>query len=442
MKKKLQLELKNQELIDFDSNHLWHPYALPYSKNNLNLQARFANKSTIEVEKYGNLIDAMSSWWCVIHGYNHKKLNQAIEKQLKKFSHIMFGGLTHKPAIKLGKKLLEINSDKQNNSHFQSVFFADSGSVSVEVAIKMALQYQTLKGKNDKTKIMSLFGGYHGDTLAAMSVCDPIKGMHQLFKNTIPKQIFGPKPPAGAIDDKISNAYKQELNNLFKENHQKTAAFIIEPLVQGAGGMHFYSAEVLNEIRKLCDQYGIVLIFDEIATGFGRLGKLFAHQYTKITPDILCLGKAMSGGYLNIAAVLVKKFISDAFDESNAKMMHGPTFMANPLACSVSLASIELLLQKNWQKKINKIETTIKLYFDELNKQSVPFIKNTRVLGAIGVIELTNANLSAEVQQKCLAKGIWIRPFGELVYIMPPYCIKNRELIYLCSTLCQIIKSL
>ncbi len=399
-------------LLDFDNEHIWHPYAsLPNEvKPHLVKSAKGVYLTLADDIK---VIDGMSSWWSAIHGYNHPKLNKAITKQVKKMSHVMFGGLTHKPAIKLVKTLIKITP-----SNLDKVFFADSGSVAVEVAIKMALQYFIAKNKPQKNKLLTIKGGYYGDTFGAMALCDPINGMHHLFNEILAKHYFVSRPKPYDNDKDL-----KELENTVINNHQNIAAIILEPILQGAGGMWIYRNEYLKKARELCDKYDILLIVDEIATGFGRTGKLFAVEHANITPDILCLGKAITGGYLSFAATICSKKISDTV----GLLMHGPTFMANPLACSIANKSIKLLLKSNWQQKIQTIE---KILIDELIPlKKHPKVKDIRIIGAVGVVEMKD-KIEVETTQKTLIQnGVWLRPFGKLLYTMPPYIIKKQELL-------------
>lgn len=375
----------------------------------------------------------MSSWWSAIHGYNHPVINQAAKNQIEKLSHIMFGGFTHQPAIDLAKLLIDITP-----SGLDKIFYADSGSIAVEVALKVCLQYWKSANKPAKTKFMALKRAYHGDTFGAMSVCDPDEGMHNLFKPNIMQNIFAPAPQSGLAIDHQQDLVT--LENLFKVHHHQLAGFILEPLVQGAGGMHFYRPEYLTGARELCDYYNVLLIADEIATGFGRTGKLFACEWANITPDIMCLGKGLTGGYMTLAAMLCTDKISHTISSANpGLLMHGPTFMGNPLACSIALASTKLLLDSPWQDNVTQINRVLTDQFSSL--KSFKGVKDIRVFGAIGVIELEQDGLGSAIQQVAIEMGIWLRPFGRIIYTMPAYNIEIEQLNRLAKVMVEAVKT-
>ncbi|WP_425389898.1 adenosylmethionine--8-amino-7-oxononanoate transaminase [Ekhidna sp.] len=410
----------NKEDLSFDQNRIWHPYT-SLSNPLPTYPVASADGVRLKLADGKELIDGMSSWWTTIHGYNVPELNQAAKDQLKKMAHVMFGGITHEPAIKLCQKLVKITPEG-----LEKVFLADSGSVSVEVAMKMAIQYQHAKGQSQKSKFMTIRNGYHGDTTGAMSVCDPEGGMHHLFAEFLPKHFFVDQPQK-RFEESYENEELAQLEQFFRLNSDKCAAFILEPVVQGAGGMWFYSPDYLKKIRQLCDAHDILLIADEIATGFGRTGKLFACEHAEVTPDIMCVGKALTGGYMTLAATLTTQHVAETVCNGEAGVfMHGPTFMGNPLACAIANKSLELLFTSNWQDKVSAIEKQLKQELIPLaNSLSV---KDVRVLGAIGVVEMKGTVDVPKAQKFFVEKGVWIRPFRNLIYIMPPYIIEKGDL--------------
>ncbi len=415
--------------FQFDKEHLWHPYASFETSIN-NYKVLSAKGVELELSNGQKIIDGMSSWWSVIHGYNHPEINKAAKDQIDKMSHVMFGGLTHEPAITLGKQLLEILPNG-----LEKIFYCDSGSVSVEVAMKMAIQYQYARGHYKKSKLMTFRGGYHGDTTGAMSVCDPENGMHHLFANFLPKHFFSNSPELG-FDRELTNEQVQELEHFFITHSKESAAFILEPIVQGAGGMRIYSPQYLKIIRSLCDQYDVLLIADEIATGFGRTGELFAVNHANVIPDIICIGKALTGGYLSMAATICTLEIATVISKDGGVLMHGPTFMANPLSCAVASKSIELLLRSEWRNNIKTIESILSEKLFPLKKLDA--VKDVRVIGTIGVVEMNASVDVAKVQRFLVEQGVWLRPFRNLIYTMPPYTIKKEEMRKVCSVITSL----
>lgn len=404
------------ELVAFDREHIWHPYA-PMPASVPVHPVVSASGVRIRLADGRELIDGMSSWWAAIHGYRHPVIDAAIASQLEDMAHVMFGGLTHRPAVRLAELLLGIVPEP-----LTKVFFADSGSVSVEVAIKMALQYQRSRGRVDRSRLFTVRGGYHGDTFGAMAVCDPVGGMHTLFTGVLPEHVFAPPPPAGP-----DPAYAAELRRLVEAYAGELAAIIVEPVVQGAGGMRFYDPSHLRTLRALADEHDLPLIFDEIATGFGRSGKLFGCEHAGVDPDIMCVGKAMTGGYLTMAATLCTDRVARGIGEGEAGvLMHGPTYMANPLACAAATASIGLLMERDWRSEVAGIEGA--LTEGLAPARDLPGVTDVRVLGAIGVIETAEPVDVAAAQETVMARGVWLRPFRNLIYTMPPYICAPEEI--------------
>jgi len=419
-------------MIKDDKKYIWHPYAAAIDKNPI-YAVKKARGVHIFLESGEKLVDGMSSWWCVIHGYNNKRLNNALKKQINSFSHIMFGGFTHKPAVNLAKKLNEITP-----KNLQKVFFSDSGSVSIEVAMKYAIQYWYSENQFSKKKFLTVRNGYHGDTMATMSVSDPDNGMHSIFKNSLLKQIYVKKPEDVRKYRKGYSKSLIQMEKKLKDLNSKIAAVIIEPILQGAGGMRIYHPDYLVQLRKLCNKYNVLLILDEIATGFGRTGELFGFEHSNISPDILCLGKSLTGGYMSLAATIVSKKIANKISSNEPGIfMHGPTYMANPLACSVALENINLLLSYDWKKNIKAIEKSLVKGLKDisLNRE----VKDYRVIGAVGILEMKSKVNVSSLQKKFVKNGIWLRPYSNLIYVMPPYTISQKDLNFLLQKIKVVI---
>jgi adenosylmethionine-8-amino-7-oxononanoate aminotransferase len=423
--------LNDSNWLEFEKNHVWHPYA-PLEGGLPPYPVKNAQGVHFTLENGHQLIDGMSSWWSVIHGYNHPVINAAAKAQLDEMSHVMFGGLTHRPAAELAARLITLTPEP-----LARVFFCDSGSVSVEVAIKMVIQYWHSKGQPNKQRMLAIRRGYHGDTCGAMAVCDPETGMHHLFTEALPKHLFA-EAPTVTIDADWRDEDIADFRDLIKQNHNEIAAVILEPLVQGAGGMRFYAPEYLRQVRSLCDSYDVLLIVDEIATGFGRTGTLFACEQADIVPDIMCLGKAITGGYMSLAATLTTAEISQEISRNAPKaFMHGPTFMANPLACATANASIDLLLDSPWQERIARMSETFSEHLQPCKNWDG--ITDVRIKGGIGVLELEQPVDMSSITRRFVDKGVWVRPFGKLVYVMPPYIIKDEELNSLLTAMTEAV---
>lgn len=408
-------------LLAFDRERVWHPYgALPAALPSLPVVS--ATGVRLELADGRELIDAMASWWCAIHGYRHPALDRAVVEQLGRMAHVMFGGLTHEPALRLAERLVALAPDG-----LSAVFFADSGSVSVEVAIKMCLQFQRARGRSRRTRLLTVRGGYHGDTFGAMAVCDPVAGMHSLFTDVLPRHVFAERPPDG-FGAGLDERWATHISELTVSHSDELAAIILEPIVQGAGGMRFHSPDCVALLRKLCDEHELLLVLDEIATGFGRTGEMFACEHVGVTPDVMCVGKALTGGYLTLAATLCTPAVSDAVSAGEGGgLMHGPTFMANPLACAVALASLDLLADDDgWRERVEAIERGLRAGLEPARE--LPGVIDVRVLGAIGVVQLERAVDVGAATAAALERGVWLRPFRDLIYTMPPYVIDEDDL--------------
>jgi adenosylmethionine-8-amino-7-oxononanoate aminotransferase len=430
--------LSAEQILDLDQKHVWHPYS-SFAAPLLPYPVESTDGVRIKLKDGRELIDGMASWWSAVHGYGHPKLKQAAHEQIDTMSHVMFGGLTHEPAVALCEKLVKITPTGLNK-----VFISDSGSVAVEVAIKMAFQYWISQGQSNKNKLLTVNNGYHGDTFATMAVCDPVNGMHHMFEQVLNKHIFV-EAPQPAIHSQLKTEFKEEhiqsLKECLEKNNQSIAALILEPIVQGAGGMRFYHPDYLTRARELCDEHNVLLIADEVATGFGRTGKMFACDHANISPDILCVGKALTGGFMSLAATLCTDKVAKGICDGEAGVfMHGPTFMGNPLACAVANASLDILMTGEWRQQILDIEAGMEAGFAAA--KDLPQVADVRVLGGVGVIELVEPVNMTQVQPMFVEQGVWVRPFGKNVYILPPYVISKQDLAFLCNAMVNVVKKL
>ncbi len=426
--------LTEQQILELDRQHVWHPYSafdMPLAP----FPVVSADGVRLTLKDGRELIDGMSSWWSTLHGYNHPKLKAAAKEQIDTMAHVMFGGLTHEPAVKLCKSLVDITPEGLNK-----VFLSDSGSVACEVAIKMAFQYWISQGQKQKNKLITVRNGYHGDTFATMSVSDPTTGMHHMFNEVLAQQIFVEAPQC-LFDDVFNEQHVSDLKKTLKEKHDSIAAMILEPIVQGTGGMRFYSPAYLKRVKELCEEFNVLLICDEIATGFGRTGKMFACEHAGISPDILCVGKALTGGFMSMAATITTDKVAKGICEGEAGVfMHGPTFMANPLACAVANASLDILLNDDWQTKVDNLQ--LQLLKGLAPAKDLPQVAHVRVLGGIGVIELNEPVHMPTVQPMFVEEGIWVRPFGKLVYILPPFIISDEDVAQLTAAMVRVVKKI
>jgi adenosylmethionine---8-amino-7-oxononanoate aminotransferase len=417
--------LTTSAALAFDREHLWHPYTSMTQPTDVQLVTD-ADGVRIRLADGRELVDAMASWWCAIHGYRHPRLDDAVRRQADTMSHVMFGGLTHRPAVELGRRLVELTPDP-----LQHVFFADSGSVSVEVALKMAVQYQRGRGRRERTRMLALRGGYHGDTTGAMSVTDPVNGMHAMFAEVLPQHLFTDRPPSPGGD---VDTWAAHVRGIVEQHRDELAAVICEPVLQGAGGMYVYDPDCLTALRAICDEHDLLLVLDEIATGFGRTGRMFAAEHAGVVPDVMCVGKALTGGYLTLAATLCTTAVAQGIAASDAGvLMHGPTFMANPLACAVAIANLDLLTERDWQADVSRIEAGLRAGLKPATDHDG--VRDVRVIGAVGVIELDHPVDVVTASRAAAERGVWIRPFRDLVYTMPPYVVGDDDLQTICDGL-------
>ncbi len=411
-----------ESLLAFDREHLWHPYTSMTEPTPTRLVTS-ANGVLLTLDGGEQVVDGMSSWWAAIHGYNHPALNAAVREQLDRMAHVMFGGLTNEPAIRLGQKLVEITPEGLDH-----VFLADSGSVSVEVALKIVLQHQRGIGRPERTRMLTIRGGYHGDTFGCMSVCDPVGGMHSMFTGVLPEQVFADQPPAAGAD---ASSWASGFRELAAAHAHELAGVIVEPLLQGAGGMHAYRAECVRVMREVADEHGLLLVFDEIATGFGRTGTMFAADAAGVVPDVMCVGKALTGGYLTLAAVLCTSEVARGVSASESGvLMHGPTYMGNPLACAVALANLELLTSYDLAAEVARINAGLEAGLAPC--RDLPGVIDVRTLGAVGVVQLDRPVDVVKATDAALREGVWLRPFRDLVYTMPPYISTDDDVARIC----------
>ncbi|MGP3988234.1 adenosylmethionine--8-amino-7-oxononanoate transaminase [Streptomyces sp. 3N207] len=419
-------------LLALDRQHVWHPYApMPGTSDPLVVESASGVRLRLAEPAYGQreLVDGMSSWWSAIHGYRHPVLDEAARDQLGRMSHVMFGGLTHEPAVRLAARLAEVSPGE-----LEHVFLCDSGSVSVEVAVKMCLQHWRSLGRPEKRRLLTWRGGYHGDTWQPMSVCDPQGGMHHLWSGALPVQVFADAPPPGFAAEP-DEEYIAHLHKVVEQHAHELAAVIVEPVVQGAGGMRFHSPGYVRALREVCDEHGVLLVLDEIATGFGRTGELFAAQHAGITPDVMCVGKALTGGYVSMAATLCTPRVAEGIARGSVPVLaHGPTFMGNPLASAIAGASLDLLLSQDWQAEVRRVGDGLRAGLAEAAE--LPGVREVSVLGAIGVVRLDHEVDLAAATRAAVSAGVWLRPFRDMVYAMPPYVTDDADVARIAAAIC------